>query len=80
MKLSSTMTLLDFYLPASEQYIGWASEASLTLGCSIDILRDICNWACEASPPHRDVQLRFRVIGRAKRAPHQGVQSRFRVI
>ena len=29
--------------------IFWASEASPTLGCSIEILRDICMYVCMSS-------------------------------
>ena len=52
LRLVTILSLLMKYLvifyadPCNKSY--WASEASPTLGCSIEILRD--NWASEASP------------------------------
>ena len=64
LRLVTILSLLVKYLvilhadPCNKSY--WASEASPTLGCSIEILRDIIGRAKRA--PHWGVQSRFRVI------------------
>ena len=69
------MTLVVFPLlgPSIERLhmrlINWASEASPTLGCSIEISR-VYNWASEASPTlgcsieiSRDIYIYIYVVG-----------------